>query len=112
MKTKKTISFFLIIVLMASMLSLPSNAVLSTGSIIIEEPSLLTPDWQHTTQVITDLTFSSRTATCTGRAGMRIVVDLRRDVNPHVILNQLYKFSQLQDTFSMNMLALVNGEPI
>lgn len=46
-----------------------------------------------------------------GRAGMRIVIDLRRDVNPLVILNQLYKFSQLQDTFSMNMLALVNGEP-
>ena len=46
-----------------------------------------------------------------GRAGMRIVIDLRRDVNPHIILNQLYKFSQLQDTFSMNMVALVNGEP-
>ncbi|MCL2772645.1 MAG: DNA gyrase subunit A [Oscillospiraceae bacterium] len=46
-----------------------------------------------------------------GRAGMRIVIDLRRDVNPLVILNQLYKFSQLQDTFAMNMLALVDGEP-
>ncbi|MCL2095710.1 MAG: DNA gyrase subunit A [Oscillospiraceae bacterium] len=46
-----------------------------------------------------------------GRAGMRIVIDLRRDVNPTVILNQLYKFSQLQDTFAMNMVSLVNGEP-
>ena len=46
-----------------------------------------------------------------GRAGMRIVIDVRRDANPHIILNQLYKFTQLQDTFSMNMLALVNGEP-
>ena len=46
-----------------------------------------------------------------GRTGMRIVIDLRRDVNPSVILNQLYKFSQLQDTFAMNMVALVNGEP-
>ena len=46
-----------------------------------------------------------------GRAGMRIVVDLRRDVNPNVILNQLYKFTALQDSFSMNMVALVNGEP-
>ena len=46
-----------------------------------------------------------------GRAGMRIVIDLRRDVNPLVILNQLYKFTQMQDTFAMNMVALVNGEP-
>jgi len=46
-----------------------------------------------------------------GRTGMRIVIDLRRDVNPSVVLNQLYKFSQLQDTFAMNMVALVNGEP-
>ena len=46
-----------------------------------------------------------------GRAGMRIVIDLRRDVNAEVILNQLYKFSQMQDTFAMNMVALVNGEP-
>jgi len=46
-----------------------------------------------------------------GRNGMRIVIDLRRDVNPSVILNQLYKFTQLQDTYAMNMIALVNGEP-
>ena len=46
-----------------------------------------------------------------GRGGMRIVVDLRRDVNASVILNQLYKFTQMQDTFAMNMVALVGGEP-
>ena len=46
-----------------------------------------------------------------GRAGMRIVVDYRRDANPEVILNQLYKYSQLQDTCAINMIALVNGEP-
>ncbi|MCL2159994.1 MAG: DNA gyrase subunit A, partial [Oscillospiraceae bacterium] len=46
-----------------------------------------------------------------GRGGMRIVVDLRRDVNASVILNQLYKFTQMQETFAMNMVALVNGEP-
>ena len=46
-----------------------------------------------------------------GRAGMKIVIDLRRDVNASVILNQLYKFSQMQETFAMNMVALVNGEP-
>ncbi len=46
-----------------------------------------------------------------GRAGMRIVVDYRRDANGEVILNQLYKYSQLQDTCAINMIALVNGEP-
>ena len=47
----------------------------------------------------------------TGRAGMRIVVEYRRDANGQVILNQLYKFTQLQDTFAVNMLALVDGVP-
>ncbi|MBQ6893730.1 MAG: DNA gyrase subunit A [Clostridia bacterium] len=46
-----------------------------------------------------------------GQAGMRIVVDLRRDANAQVILNQLYRFSELQSTFSVNMLALENGVP-
>ena len=42
---------------------------------------------------------------------MRVCIELRRDVNPNVILNQLYKHTQLQDTFAVNMLALVNNEP-
>lgn len=46
-----------------------------------------------------------------GRAGMRIVIELRRDANPQVVLNLLYKFTQMQDTCAMNMIALVNGEP-
>ena len=46
-----------------------------------------------------------------GRAGMRIVVEYRRDANGEVILNQLYKYSLLQSTFAVNMLMLVNGEP-
>lgn len=45
------------------------------------------------------------------REGMRICIDLRRDANANVILNQLYKHTQLQDTFGVNMLALVNNEP-
>ena len=45
------------------------------------------------------------------RNGMRIVVELKRDVNAGVILNALYKHTQLQDTFGVIMLALVNGEP-
>jgi len=46
-----------------------------------------------------------------GRAGMRIVIEYRRDANGQVILNQFYKYTQLQDTFAVNMIALVNGEP-
>ena len=46
-----------------------------------------------------------------GKDGMKIVVEYRRDVNGEILLNQLYKFTQLQDTCSINMLALVNGEP-
>ena len=46
-----------------------------------------------------------------GRAGMRIVVDYRRDANGQILLNQFYKYTQLQDTFAVNMIALVNGEP-
>lgn len=45
------------------------------------------------------------------REGMRIVIELRRDVNPNVILNNLYKHTQLQSTFGINMLVLVNGQP-
>jgi len=45
------------------------------------------------------------------RKGMRVVMELRKDVNPEVFLNNLYKNSQLQITFSVNMLALVNDRP-
>lgn len=43
--------------------------------------------------------------------GMRIVIELKKDANPQVTLNKLYKHSQLQESYSMIMLALVNGEP-
>ena len=46
-----------------------------------------------------------------GRDGMKIVIEYRRDVNGEILLNQLYKYTQLQDTCSINMLALVNNEP-
>ena len=46
-----------------------------------------------------------------GRGGMRIVVEYRRDANGEVILNQLYKYTQLQDTCSVNMLVIDGGEP-
>ena len=54
---------------------------------------------------ITDLSDHS------SREGMRICIELRRDVNANVILNQLYKHTQMQDTFGVIMLALVNNEP-
>ncbi len=46
-----------------------------------------------------------------GRDGMRIVIEYRRDANGQIILNQLYKYSELQSTCAVNMLALVNNEP-
>jgi DNA gyrase subunit A len=45
------------------------------------------------------------------REGMRIVIDIRRDANPHIILNQLYRHTQMQSTFGVIMLVVVNGEP-
>ncbi len=47
----------------------------------------------------------------TNRKGMRVVVEVRRDANPEVVLNQLYHLTQLQDTVGVIMLALDNGEP-
>lgn len=45
------------------------------------------------------------------RNGMRVVIELRRDVNPSVVLNNLYKHTALQSTFGINMLAIVNNQP-
>jgi len=45
------------------------------------------------------------------REGMRVVIELRRDVNANIVLNKLYKHTQLQDSYGMIMLALVNNEP-
>ena len=45
------------------------------------------------------------------RHGMRIVIELKKDANPQITLNRLYKHTQLQDTFSMIMIALVDGQP-
>ncbi len=47
----------------------------------------------------------------TGRQGMRIVVDVKRDANANVILNKLFKMTALQSSFSVNCIALVNGRP-
>lgn len=45
------------------------------------------------------------------REGMRVVIELRHDANPNIVLNQLFKHTQMQDTFGVIMLALVNNEP-
>ena len=47
----------------------------------------------------------------TGRQGMRIVVDVKRDANANIILNKLFKMTALQSSFSVNCIALVNGRP-
>ncbi len=46
-----------------------------------------------------------------GKGGMRIVVDIKKDANAQIVLNLLYKYTQLQDTCAVNMVALVNGVP-
>ncbi|MDE5600535.1 MAG: DNA gyrase subunit A, partial [Oscillospiraceae bacterium] len=46
-----------------------------------------------------------------GRDGMRIVIDIKRDANPQIVLNQLYRYTQMQDTFGIINLALVDGVP-
>ncbi len=45
------------------------------------------------------------------RNGVRVVIELKKDANPNVILNQLYKYSQMQESFGLNMLALVDNKP-
>ena len=45
------------------------------------------------------------------REGIRVVIELKRDANAQVVLNQLFHYTQLQDTFSVNNLALVNNQP-
>ncbi|NLM12557.1 MAG: DNA gyrase subunit A [Epulopiscium sp.] len=45
------------------------------------------------------------------RKGMRIVIEIKKDYNANIVLNQLYKYTQLQDVFGINMVALVNNEP-
>jgi DNA gyrase subunit A len=61
------------------------------------------------TRKITDI--SDLRDESSGRGGMRLVIDLKRNANPHVVLNQLYKHTQLQDSFGVIMLALVDGVP-
>ena len=60
---------------------------------------------EKTIEGITDLRDES------DRDGMRIIIELRRDVNPQILLNQLFKHTQMQETFGVIMLALVNGSP-
>jgi len=46
-----------------------------------------------------------------GRGGLKIIIDLKKDANANVILNKLYKYTQLQENFNVNMLALINNQP-
>lgn len=60
---------------------------------------------EHIVDGITDLRDES------SMKGMRIVIEVRNDVNPHVLLNNLYKYTQLQSSFGINNIALVDGRP-
>ncbi|KND62525.1 DNA gyrase subunit A [Candidatus Phytoplasma phoenicium] len=73
-------------------------------SSLIEKIALLTKD--KIIDGITDLRDES-----SSREGIRIVIDLRKDINPQIFLNNLYKHSQLHISFNFNMIALVNGTP-
>ena len=46
------------------------------------------------------------------RDGVRVVIEVRRDATPEIVLNQIYRFSSLQTNFSFNMLALIEGRPV
>src|SRR5438477_6951347 len=61
------------------------------------------------TRKITDI--SDLRDESSGQGGMRLVIELKRNANPHVVLNQLHKHTQLQDTFGVIMLGLVDGVP-
>ncbi|MGH2770612.1 MAG: DNA topoisomerase (ATP-hydrolyzing), partial [Actinomycetota bacterium] len=83
--------------------------------VVTELPYMVSGD--RLIEKIADLVNSKRISGITGgrnesnRKGTRIVIELRRDAVPQVVLNNLYKFTQLQDSFGMNMLALVDGIP-
>jgi len=63
-------------------------------------------------KIITDIDISTeRTRDESDRDGMRMVIGLKRGAQPEIVLNQLYKHTQLQDSFSMIFLAVVNGQP-
>lgn len=70
---------------------------------LIEKIALLVKN--KTVEGITDLRDES------SRKGMKIVIELKRDVNAKIILNKLYKYSQLRVSFGINMVALVNRKP-
>ena len=72
-------------------------------SLVVEEIARLVKD--KIVEGISDLRDES------DRDGMRIVIELKKDMTPEIVLNQLYKHSQLQNTFGINIIALVDGEP-
>lgn len=86
-----------------------------TGIVITELPYLVGPEM--VINKIADLVKSEKLTGIadlndeTGRDGLRVVVKLKRDAMPDVVLNNLYKFTQIQESFSINTLALVNKQP-
>ena len=73
--------------------------------------SVLTPDEVSTALRSGDLVTLTKIPGVGKKSAERLVLELKRDADPEIVLNQLYQFSPLQDTFSLNFLALVDGKP-
>ncbi len=92
-----------------------SGRGMATGIVITELPYLVGPEMviNKIAELVKNekLTGIADLNDETGRDGLRVVVKLKRDAKPDVILNNLYKFTQIQETFSINTLALVGKQP-
>ena len=103
-------------VIMRAVISIEEDAKGRTQLVITELPYMCNPD--NLAQKIADLVNSGRISgiadirdDTSTRTGQRLVIVLKRDAQPRVVMNNLYKHTQLQDTFGCNMLALVDNVP-
>ena len=103
-------------VIMRAVISIEEDATGRTQLVITELPYMCNPD--NLAQKIADLVNSGRISgiadirdDTSTRTGQRLVIVLKRDAQPRVVMNNLYKHTQLQDTFGCNMLALVDNVP-
>jgi DNA gyrase subunit A len=103
-------------VTMRAVVDIEEDAKGRTSLVVTELPYMVNPD--NLAQKIAELVNTGRVSgiadirdDSSSRTGQRLVIVLKRDAQPRVVLNNLYKHTQLQDTFGCNMLALVDGVP-
>lgn len=103
-------------VIMRAVINIEEDAKGRTSLVVTELPHMCNPD--NLAAKIAELVNSGRITgiadvrdETSARAGQRLVIVLKRDAQPRVVMNQLYKHTQLQDTFGCNMLALVDDVP-